>query len=157
MFFILVCFLNFFLLSFVLSSPTPAVNPGHFSNLLGDTGPFGILAGAAIFFWTWDGFMRTAIMAGEIKNPRRTIPIAIVGGIAVAAVVFLAVAATTLGVLGSQSMGTDDVPLFRAAIQAVVTWGGLVILAAAWSASLSELICALLTASRVAYTMGGRK
>src|SRR5437879_3851449 len=131
-----------------------AVNLRDFSNPLGDNRPFGVLAGAAIFFWTWDGFMRTAIMAGEIKNPRRTIPVAIIGGIAVAAVVFLVVAATTLGVLGPESMGRDDVPLFRAATQAVGTWGGLVILAAAWTASLSELVGDLLTASRVTSTRG---
>jgi len=146
--------LNVSLLGLFVAFSTPAVSPSHFSNPLGDNGPFGVLAGAAIFFWTWDGFMRTAIMAGEIKNPRRTIPIAIIGGIGVAAVVFLAVAATTLGVLGPESMGRDDVPLFRAATQAVGTWGGLVILAAAWTASLSELVGDLLTASRVAYTMG---
>ncbi len=145
---------NVSLLGLFVTFSNPAVNPGHFTNPLGDNGPFGVLAGAAIFFWTWDGFMRTAIMAGEIKNPRRTIPIAIVGGIAIAAVVFLAVAATTLGVLGPESMGRDDVPLFRAATQAVGTWGGLVILAAAWTASLSEIVGDLLTASRVAYTMG---
>ena len=80
---------NVSLLGIFVAFSTPAVNPGHFSNPLGDNGPLGVLAGAAIFFWTWDGFMRTAIMAGEIKNPRRTIPIAIIGGIAVAAVVFL--------------------------------------------------------------------
>src|SRR6266478_1120129 len=134
----------------------PHMNVTHLAPIL-DNGLLGFMTGAAIFFWAWDGFMRTAIMAGEIKNPRRTIPVAIVGGIAVAAVVFLAVAATTLGVLGSQSMGTDDVPLFRAAIQTVGTWGGLVILAAAWTAALSELIGDLLTASRVAYTMGEAK
>jgi basic amino acid/polyamine antiporter, APA family len=148
---------NVLLLGLFVTFSAPSVNPGRFTNLLGDNGPFGVLAGAALFFWTWDGFMRTAIMAGEIKNPRRTIPVAIVGGIAIAAVVFLAVAATALGVLGAQSMGRDDVPLFRAATQAVGTWGGLVILAAAWTASLSELIGDLLTASRVAYTMGAAK
>ena len=145
---------NVSLLGLFVAFSSPVVNPAHFANPLGDNGPFGVLAGAAIFFWTWDGFMRTAIMAGEIKNPRRTIPLAIVGGIAIAAVVFLIVAATTLGVLGPESMGRDDVPLFRAATQAVGTWGGLVILAAAWTASLSELTGDLLTASRVAYTMG---
>ena len=145
---------NVSLLGLFVAFSSPVVNPAHFANPLGDNGPLGVLAGAAIFFWTWDGFMRTAIMAGEIKNPRRTIPLAIVGGIAIAAVVFLIVAATTLGVLGPESMGRDDVPLFRAATQAVGTWGGLVILAAAWTASLSELTGDLLTASRVAYTMG---
>src|SRR5437660_1400673 len=145
---------NVSLLGLFVTFSTPTEHPGHSSNPLGDNGPFGVLAGAAIFFWTWDGFMRTAIMAGEIKNPRRTIPIAIIGGIAVAAVVFLVVAATTLGVLGPESMGRDDVPLFRAATQAAGTYGGLLILAAAWTASLGELVGDLLTASRVTYTMG---
>src|SRR2546428_542146 len=69
---------NVSLLGLFVAFSTPAVNPSHFSNLLGDNGPFGVLAGAAIFFWTWDGFMRTAIMAGEIKNPRRTMTIGMI-------------------------------------------------------------------------------
>src|SRR6266849_7441935 len=71
---------NVSLLGVYVAFSAPALNPSHFSNPLGENGPFGVLAGAAIFFWTWDGFMRTAIMAGEIKNPRKTIPIAIIGG-----------------------------------------------------------------------------
>src|SRR3989454_10358814 len=87
--------LNVSLLGLFVAFSTPAVNTSHFSNPLGDNGPFGVLAGAAIFFWTWDGFMRTAIMAGEIKNPRRTIPIAIIGGVGVAAGGFLPCCCTT--------------------------------------------------------------
>ncbi len=145
---------NVFLLGLFVAFSAPTESSSHFANLLGDNGLFGVLAGAAIFFWTWDGFMRTAIMAGEIKNPRQTIPFAILGGISIAAIVFLAVAAAALGVLGPVSLGKDDVPLFRAATQSVGLWGGLVILAAAWTASLSELVGDLLSASRVAFTMG---
>src|SRR5437773_2849590 len=112
------------------------------------------MAGAAIFFWAWDGFMRTAIMAGEIKDPRRTIPFSILGGIAIAAVVYYAVAATTLGVLGAQEMAKDDVPLFKAAVHAIGPSGGWLILAAAWTASISELVSDLLSVSRVALAMG---
>ncbi len=119
-----------------------------------DKGPLGFMAGAAIFFWAWDGFMRTAIMAGEIKYPRRTIPFSILGGIAIAAVVYYAVAATTLGVLGAQEIAKDDVPLFRAGVQAIGLWGGSLILAAAWMASISELVSDLLSVSRVALAMG---
>src|SRR5207247_2235598 len=119
-----------------------------------DKGPLEFMAGAAIFFWAWDGFMRTAIMAGEMKDPRRTIPFSIAGGIAIAAVVFFVVAATTLGVLGAQEMGKDDVPLFKAATQAVGAWGGWVVLAAAWLASINELISDLLSVSRVGLAMG---
>lgn len=119
-----------------------------------DKGPLGFMAGAAIFFWAWDGFMRTAIMAGEMKDPRRTIPFSIAGGIAIAAVVFYAVATVTLGVLGAQEMGKDDVPLFKAATQAVGAWGGWVVLAAAWLASINELVSDLLSVSRVGLAMG---
>jgi APA family basic amino acid/polyamine antiporter len=119
-----------------------------------DKGPLEFMAGAAIFFWAWDGFMRMAIMAGEMKEPRRTIPLSIAGGIAIAAVVFFAVAAVTLGVLGAQEVGKDDVPLFRAAVQAVGAWGGWVVLAAAWLAAINELVSDLLSVSRVGLAMG---
>ncbi|MDX8483187.1 APC family permease [Mesorhizobium sp. VK24D] len=119
-----------------------------------ETGPLEFMGGAAIFFWAWDGFMRTAIMAGEMRDPRRTIPFSIAGGIAIAAIVFYAVAAVTLGVLGGAELGKDDVPLFKAATRAVGSWGGWVILAAAWLASINELISDLLSASRVGLAMG---
>jgi APA family basic amino acid/polyamine antiporter len=101
----------------------PHVNLTHLAPTL-DKGALGFMTGAAIFFWAWDGFMRTAIMAGEIKDPRRTIPFSILGGIAIAAAVYYAVGATTLGVLGAQEIAKDDVPLFNAAVQAIGPWGG---------------------------------
>jgi len=145
---------NVSFLGLYVALAAPAVTVAHFSNPLGDNGVLGVFAGAALFFWTWDGFMRTAIMAGEVRNPRRTIPVAIIGGISIAAVVFLAVGATTLGVLGPQSMGMDNIPLFRAATLAIGVWGGGLILVTAWTASLSELVGDMLAASRVTFTMG---
>lgn len=142
-----------FLLGLFVLFSTPHIELAHLAPTL-DKGPLGLMTGAAIFFWAWDGFMRTAIMAGEIKDPRRSIPFSILGGIAIAAVVYYAVAATTLGVLGAQEIAKDDVPLFRAAVQAIGPWGGWLILAAAWMASISELVSDLLSVSRVALAMG---
>ena len=132
----------------------PSVSLSNFGSPIGENGLVGLFAGAAIFFWTWDGFMRTAIMAGEIKEPRRTIPVAVIGGIALAAIVFLIVGAVTLGVLGPVSIGIDNVPLYRAGIVAAGSLGGIVVLLTAWTASITELVGDLLAASRVAYTMG---
>jgi APA family basic amino acid/polyamine antiporter len=119
-----------------------------------DKGPLEFMTGAAIFFWAWDAFMRTAIMASEMKDPRWTIPFSILGGIAIAAIVFFAVATVTLGVLGGDEMAKDDVPLFKAAVQIIGPWGGWLILAAAWTASISELVSDLLSVSRAALAMG---
>src|SRR5437879_2127354 len=87
----------------------PEVQVANLTPVLGP-GVLDVMAGAAIFFWSWDGFMRMAIMASEVKEPRRTIPFAVVGGIVVAAVVFLAVAAVALGVLGADAMRGGDTP-----------------------------------------------
>jgi len=130
-----------------------AVDAGHLAPILGNKGALGVAAGAAIFFWTWDGFMRMAIMAGEVKQPRRTIPIAIGGGVAIAAVIFVGTGAITLGVLGADEIGRQDTPMLAAAQKATGQWGSWVILAAAIVAALAEILGDLLSASRVVLPM----
>jgi len=135
----------------------PEVQVAHLAPVLGP-GVLDVLAGAAIFFWSWDGFMRMAIMASEVKEPRRTIPFAVVGGIVVAAVVFLAVAAVALGVLGADAMrGGDtpnDTPLLTAGALAIGRWGMWVVLTAVWLDTFTEAWGDLLVVTRVALAMG---
>ncbi len=135
----------------------PEVQAANLTPLLGP-GILDVLAGAAIFFWSWDGFMRMAIMASEVKQPRRTIPFAVVGGIVIAAVVFMVVGAATLGVLGADAMrGGDthnDTPLLTAGARAIGRWGLWVVLAAAWLDTLTEAHGDMLTTARVAHAMG---
>ena len=126
-----------------------AVDAGHLAPILGNKGALGVAAGAAIFFWTWDGFMRMAIMAGEVKQPRRTIR----GGVAIAAVIFVGTGAITLGVLGADEIGRQDTPMLAAAQKATGQWGSWVILAAAIVAALAEILGDLLSASRVVLPM----
>ncbi len=145
--------LNVLLLAIFVVLSLPAVHIEYLKPIAGNN-IFDVLAGAAIFFWTWDGFMRTAIMASEMKNPKQSIPFAIVGGVIIAAVVFLAVAATTLGILGAIKTGNTDRPVLKAAMVSLGNWGGILILSAAWIATVSEMIGDLLSASRVAFAMG---
>src|SRR5438874_1996038 len=123
------------LLAVFVGFAIPEIQPANLTPLLGP-GLQDVLAGAAIFFWSWDGFMRMAIMASEIKEPRRTIPVAVVGGIIIAAVVFVVVGAATLGVLGADAMkGSDtanDTPLLTAAARAIGPSGLWLVLATAW-------------------------
>src|SRR6266513_36482 len=102
-------FVELVLLAIFVGLAAPTVRAENLTPVLG-TGVFGVLAGAAIFFWSWDGFMRMAIMASEVKDPQRTIPFAIIGGIVLAAIVFLAVGGAALGVLGADGMRGGDAP-----------------------------------------------
>ena len=140
------------LLALYSGAAVGAVDPANLGPILGDKGPLGLLAGAAIFFWSWDGFMRAAIMASEVKDPRRAIPFGIVGGVAIAAVVFLTVGAITLGVLGANAVGAEDTPLLAAGKKAA-DWAFWVVLAAAIVATLVDMLGVLLTGSRVVLAM----
>src|SRR5206468_1331928 len=148
--------INVVLLGLYVGFAAPSVRAAHVTPLLGP-GLGGVLRGAAVFFWTWDGFQRTAIMADEIKDPGKTIPFAIVGGITIAAIIYLIVAGTTLGVLGADAMGQTDAPIFRGAATAIAIWGGWMILASAWMTAFSELLGDLLSTSRVGHAMGKAK
>jgi len=132
---------------------TPAVEPAEFTPMLGE-GPVAILAGAGIFFFAFSGYSRTATIAEEIKDPETNIPRGIILGFAASALLFLLVGAVTLGVLGPEDTGATDAPVFDAAVAAVGRWGGWVIVAAAWLATLSVLVGGILGASRVAMAMG---
>ena len=129
------------------------VDPANLGPILGTQGPLALFAGAAIFFWSWDGFMRAAIMTSEVKDPRRAIPIGIVGGVAIAAAVFLTVGAVTLGVLGADQLGREDSPLLSAGKKAA-DWAFWTALAAALVATLVDMLGVLLTGSRVVLAMG---
>ena len=154
---IVTLFVELALLGVFVGFAIPSSQAAHLTPLLGP-GVLDVLGGAAIFFWSWDGFMRMAIMASEVKEPRRTIPFAVIGGIVIAAIVFLAVGAATLGVLGADAIrvgGTrNDTLLLTAGAKAIGRWGVWVVLAAAWLDTLTEAHGDMLTATRVALAMG---
>jgi APA family basic amino acid/polyamine antiporter len=132
---------------------SPSVKPANLTPVWGN-GLTGVMGGAAAFFFTWDGFIRPAIMAGEVQDPKRSIPFAVVVGLSSAAIVFLGVAAVTLGVLGPKGSSADDLPILAAAMKAIGRWGAWCVLIAAWTAALGELTGDLLSASRVGLAMG---
>ncbi|MGE5474680.1 MAG: APC family permease [Ignavibacteriales bacterium] len=146
-------FINLILLIVYVGFSIPSVKVQNLSPVFGP-GITGILSGAAAFFWSWDGFQRTAIMANEIKNPRRSIPFAIIGGILIAAIIYTIVAGVTLGVLGANAMGKSDTPLFLGATKATAGWGIYIILLSAWILAFSDILGDLMSTSKVGHAMG---
>ncbi len=147
-------FVNVVFLALYVGFAVPNVEAKSLTPVFGD-GTMSVLAGAAVFFWTWGGFQRTAIMANEIREPRTTIPFAIVGGIAIVAIIFIVVAGVTLGVLGVEAMGRNDIPLFDGAVKVIGAWGGTMILALATLSFFGEMVGDLLATARVEHAMGG--
>jgi APA family basic amino acid/polyamine antiporter len=91
----------------------PAATAANFSPL----SPFGFgnfgLA-LVLIFWAYAGFEISTIPAGEIKDPGRTIPRAIVLGISIVAVFYLTTNVILFGVRSYNLLSSDNAPLATA-------------------------------------------
>ncbi|HEV7647614.1 MAG TPA: APC family permease [Actinophytocola sp.] len=91
---------------------TIALSTPDFSevDIVGGT-PGGVLQAAGLLFFAFAGYARIATLGEEVRDPRRTIPRAILGALAIALVVYLAVGLTLLAVLGPRRLAASTAPL----------------------------------------------
>jgi APA family basic amino acid/polyamine antiporter len=96
-----------------------AFNPGYAStNFAAPITPFRFADFGAVLvliFWAYAGFEISTIPAEEISNPEKTIPKAIVLGIAIVIVFYLTTNAVLFGVRNSVQLASDSAPLASAA------------------------------------------
>lgn len=100
----------------------------------------GIHHGAAIIFFAYIGFDAVSTAAEETRNPQRSLPIGILGGLAVCTLIYVIVAAVLTGMVPASQLGVAD-PLARALqIAGLTTTGWLVSLGAVISMSAVLLV-----------------
>lgn len=77
----------------VLSGPSPiADNTVYQNSSLVNTSFLSIFMGAMLSaFWAYDGFTNVTALAGEIKDPKRNLPIAIISGVLIVMVLYVLV------------------------------------------------------------------
>ncbi|MBB4632663.1 APC family permease [Sphingosinicella soli] len=112
----------------------------------------GVLRGASILFFAYLGFEAVATAALEAKTPQRDIPIGILGALAIATVVYMAVAAVLTGLVSYKTLNVPDpVAVAVAAIGMPVL--SVVIKAGALTGLCSVLMVNTYAHSRVCYAM----
>jgi APA family basic amino acid/polyamine antiporter len=112
---------------------------------------YGVLQSAGILFFAFAGYARIATLGEEVRDPRRTIPRAVLLALAIALVVYAAVGVTLLTALGSAGLAASDAPLADAAAR--VPWALPVITVTAVLACLGALLSLLTGVSRTALAM----
>jgi APA family basic amino acid/polyamine antiporter len=85
---------------------TPFV-PTHAGGF-GDFGWSGVFRGAGIVFFAYIGFDAVSTAAAEARNPRRTIPIGLIGTVLISTVLYVAVGFVLTGMLNYRSLGVAD-------------------------------------------------
>lgn len=86
---------------------------GTWGSFLSDStvDPLGVLRGAALIFFAFAGYARMATLGEEVRNPRRTLPLAILIALAIALFVYANVAILCLMLLGPTTLAATDSPL----------------------------------------------
>jgi APA family basic amino acid/polyamine antiporter len=77
-------------------------------------GPLDVLQAAGLLFFAFAGYARVATLGEEVRDPRRTIPRAIVAALGGALVIYLAVGLVLLNTLGAQRLSQSKAPLAEA-------------------------------------------
>ena len=145
--FILVCFVVFGI---------SAINQGNITSSFLPHGSIGVLQGAAFMFFAFAGFARITVIGEEVKDPKKTIPRAILLALGVSTIIYLLVSYTAIGLVGYQGLANSGSPLADAAHLEGSTMVLLISLGAL-AATFSVLLTTLLGTSRVSFAMARNK
>jgi basic amino acid/polyamine antiporter, APA family len=121
----------------LVGSAADAGNLSGWANPAG--GWYGVLQSAGLLFFAFAGYARIATMGEEVRDPQRTIPRAITIALAIAVVVYAAVATSVLLVLGPQRLAAAAAPLAAAVQTAGWTWAVPLVRVGAAAAALGAL------------------
>ena len=116
-------------------------------------GIHGVLQAAGILFFAFAGYARIATLGEEVRDPKRTIPLAIPIALGVTLAVYAIVAVAVLAELGSAGLAASSAPLADAVRAAGHSGLEPVIRAGAVVAALGSLLSLILGVSRTTLAM----
>ena len=113
----------------------------------------GIFKSAALIFFAYLGFDSMVKLSEETKNPRRTIPLALILSIAITTVIYILVAVSAVSILGWEKLGASNAPLADVASAAFGTNAFIVLAIIALFSTSNTVLILLITTSRMIYGM----
>ena len=143
----------------VLAFTAPTGSASHFSPLWGTGSHFSLMASALIpVLWTYDGWADLSFMGGEVRDPQRTLPVALILGTVCVMLVYLTVNFGFLYLLPLADMSgakliaataAQHIPLFGG-------WGAGIVAAVVVVSAFSGLNGSMMTGPRIFYAMAER-
>ncbi|MCI4659369.1 APC family permease [Cryobacterium zhongshanensis] len=116
-------------------------------------GWYGILQSAGLLFFAFAGYARIATMGEEVRDPKRTIPRAIMTALAIALVIYAIIAVTLLLVIGPDRLATSVAPLVDVATAGSWAWATPLVRLGAALASLGALLALVAGVGRTILAM----
>jgi APA family basic amino acid/polyamine antiporter len=126
----------------------------HFDNFA-PHGLAGVREGASVIFFAYIGFDAVSTASGEAKDPGKSLPIAIIGSLVIATIIYIIVALAAVGALPAEKLTGSDAPLSDALRDgAGVGWAADIVSFGAMVAITSVVLTVLFGQTRITVAMG---
>jgi basic amino acid/polyamine antiporter, APA family len=125
---------------------TPAVPPGSLT-----PAAFGLALVSVL--WAFDGWADLSFVSGEVANPRRVLPRAIIGGTLAVMVIYLLANVSYMAVLPVSAIEKSPLVAADVANKVVGGWGTIFVSATVVISTFGTLNATLITAPRIFYAM----
>jgi basic amino acid/polyamine antiporter, APA family len=140
-------------LAFFIVVAITAFDGDHFSDFA-PNGWSGIEDAAALIFFAYIGFDAVSTGSEESRNPSRDLPIAIIGSLVIATILYILVSVAAVGALPADQLAGQDAPLAVALDEgAGISWGADIVTFGALVAITSVVLTILYGQTRVAFSM----
>ncbi|WP_276250478.1 APC family permease [Haloarcula rara] len=117
-------------------------------------GTFPVLTTAALVFTSYLGFAQVATVAGEIKEPSRNLPRAMIGSVVIVTVFYVVTIFVATSAFGADRLGTfGETAMVEVAREFLGLPGAVAILLAGLLATFSSANASILSASRAVYAL----
>jgi len=116
-------------------------------------GWYGILQSAGLLFFAFAGYARIATLGEEVRDPERTIPLAILIALSIAVLIYLAVGVSILIGIGPAGVAATPAPLAAAVQASGWTWTSLLVRLGAAAAALGALLALIAGIGRTMLAM----
>jgi APA family basic amino acid/polyamine antiporter len=141
------------ILAFFVVCAVTAFTSDHFRPF-NTHGTSGIVTGASVIFFAYIGFDAVSTGSEESRNPKRDLPLAICGSLAVCTLIYILVAVTAIGALPAPELAKSTAPLADALDKGVgLSWAGSVIAFGALVAITSVVLTILYGQTRIMFAM----
>ncbi len=112
----------------------------------------GVLRAAGVIFFAYIGFDAVSTAAQEARNPKRDMPIGILGSLVICTILYIVVAGVLTGLVKYPQLNVPD-PIAIGIDQTGVRWGSLLVKIGAICGLSSTMVVMLLGQSRVFFSM----
>ena len=113
----------------------------------------GIFGAAALVFFAFIGFDEVITLAGETRNPARTVPRALLLALGLSTALYIGVAVAAVSVLGAQTLGSSERPLADVFAHVIGDSASQVVAVIAMISTTNTTLLALTAASRLTFGM----